>query len=97
LGKFLKFLQWKMLVYLWPFGIFCGHLLHFVAICYILWPFSIFCGHFVYCSRFGMLYQEKSCNSGIYTKCNYESHHVAQEGRTLPRDTARRKNRVPYK
>jgi hypothetical protein len=33
---------------LWPFVIFCGHLLYFVAICYILWPFVIFCGHLLY-------------------------------------------------
>jgi hypothetical protein len=45
---------------LWPFGIFCGHVVYFVAIWYILWPFGIFCGHLVYFSRFGMLYQEKS-------------------------------------
>jgi hypothetical protein len=31
-----------------PFGTFCGHFVHFVAILYILWPFCTFCGHFVY-------------------------------------------------
>jgi hypothetical protein len=56
-GKFGRDLQWKMLftlwnydhlVYctavwyiLWPFGIFCGHLVY-------LWPFGIFCGLLVY-------------------------------------------------
>jgi hypothetical protein len=33
---------------LWPFGIFCGHLVYVVAIWYILWPFGIFCGHLAY-------------------------------------------------
>jgi hypothetical protein len=32
---------------LWPFGIFCDHLVYFVAICYIL-------GYLVYFTRFGM-------------------------------------------
>jgi hypothetical protein len=36
------------LVYLWSFGIFCGHLVYFVVIWYILWSFGIFCGHLVY-------------------------------------------------
>jgi hypothetical protein len=27
---------------LWPFAIFCGHLVYFVAIWYILWLFGIF-------------------------------------------------------
>jgi hypothetical protein len=31
----------------------------------ILWPFGIFYGYLVYCSRFGMLYQEKSGNPGF--------------------------------
>jgi hypothetical protein len=29
-------------------GIFCGHLVYFVAIWYILWPFGIFYGYLVY-------------------------------------------------
>jgi hypothetical protein len=32
----------------WPFGLFNGYLLHFVAIWSILWPFGLFCGHLVY-------------------------------------------------
>jgi hypothetical protein len=79
LGKFLECVAMKnvgkfngRLVYftaisniLRPFVIFCGHLLYFVAICYII------CGHLlyfvvilVYFSHFGMLYQEKSGNPG---------------------------------
>jgi hypothetical protein len=27
---------------LWPFGLFYGHLVHFMAIWYIFWPFGIF-------------------------------------------------------
>jgi hypothetical protein len=56
---------------LWQFGIFCGHLVHFVAIWYILWPFGIFCGHLVCFSRFGMFYQEKSGNPGSSHGPNY--------------------------
>jgi hypothetical protein len=69
LGKFWRFLQWKILVhfmaiysFLLPFGIFCGHLVYFVAIWYtylvyfvaiwyiwyILWPFGIFYSHLQY-------------------------------------------------
>jgi hypothetical protein len=55
-GSFLRDLQWKMLVIflaiwsiLWPFGIFCGHLLNVVVMWYIF-------------PRFGMLYKEKSGN-----------------------------------
>jgi hypothetical protein len=33
---------------LWPFGIFCGHLVYCEAIWYILWPCGIFCGHVAY-------------------------------------------------
>jgi hypothetical protein len=60
LGKFLKFLQWKMLVYFvaiwyipWPFVVFYVHLVYYVAN-------GIFCGHSAqYFPLFGMLYQEK--------------------------------------
>jgi hypothetical protein len=34
---------------LWPFCIFCGHLVYFMAIWSILWTFGLFYGHFVYC------------------------------------------------
>jgi hypothetical protein len=34
----------------------------FMAICYILRPFGILFSDLVYFSRFGILYQEKSCN-----------------------------------
>jgi hypothetical protein len=36
----------------WPFGIFCGHLVYFMAVCYIL-------------SRFGKMYLERSGNPAI--------------------------------
>jgi hypothetical protein len=56
LGKILRVLQWKMLVY-------------FMAILSISRPFSIFCGNLVYFMVLwnifpvlDMLYQEKSCN-----------------------------------
>jgi hypothetical protein len=43
---------------LWPFGMFCGHLVYFEAIWYSLWLLGI------YFSRFGMLHQDKSGNPG---------------------------------
>jgi hypothetical protein len=58
LGKFLRVLDWKILIYLmaiwnilWRFGIFYGHLVRFVFIWYTF-------------SRFGIMYQEKSGNPG---------------------------------
>jgi hypothetical protein len=33
---------------LWPFGIFCGRSVYFVAVRYILWPFGIFYGYLVH-------------------------------------------------
>jgi hypothetical protein len=47
LGKFWRVLQWKMLVFLWPFDIFYAHLVYFDEIWYIF-------------PRLGILYQEKS-------------------------------------
>jgi hypothetical protein len=32
-------LDWKMLIYIWPFVIFYGHLGYFMTICYILCTF----------------------------------------------------------
>jgi hypothetical protein len=32
-----------------------------------LWPFGIFCGGLVYFPRFGMMYEEKSDNTGVVT------------------------------
>jgi hypothetical protein len=65
LGKFMRVLQWKMLVY------FTAHWSDFVR------PFDIFCDHFVYSmvmwdifSYFGILYQEKSGNPG-FTSSNH--------------------------
>jgi hypothetical protein len=34
--------------FVWLFGTFCGHLVHFVVIWYILWSFGTFCGHLVH-------------------------------------------------
>jgi hypothetical protein len=42
LGKFWKVFQWKMLVFLWPFCLFYGHMVYVMAIWYILWSFGIF-------------------------------------------------------
>jgi hypothetical protein len=41
-------------------GIFYGHFVYFMAILYILWLFGIIF------SRFGMLYQEKFGNPGLW-------------------------------
>jgi hypothetical protein len=54
LGTFWSVLQWQILVY-------------FTDIWKILWTFGIFVGHFGIFSRFGMLYQEKSGNPGVYS------------------------------
>jgi hypothetical protein len=57
------------LVYiLWPFGLFYGYLVYFVAIWYILWLFDT-----LRCiiSRFGMLYQEKSGNPVLPYKIHF--------------------------
>jgi hypothetical protein len=45
-------------------GIFYGHLVHFTIFCYILWTFGLVCKNLVYFYRFGILYEEKSGNSG---------------------------------
>jgi hypothetical protein len=56
-----------------PFGLFCGHLVYFVAIWYILrtvgiffngylvhfWPFGIFYGYLVYFFPFGYVVPRK--------------------------------------
>jgi hypothetical protein len=39
---------------LWPFGLFCGHLVFFVTIWSILWPFDLFCGHWSILWPFGL-------------------------------------------
>jgi hypothetical protein len=54
LGKFWRVLQWKMLpcwYILWPFGIFYGHLVYFMAIWYILRLFGIFFPVLVCCKQ----------------------------------------------
>jgi hypothetical protein len=33
---------------LWPFGLFCGHLVYLMVIWYMLWPLGICNGHLVY-------------------------------------------------
>jgi hypothetical protein len=45
------------LVYCWPFGIFCGHLVYIIVFVYTF-------------SRFGMLYREKSGNPGFQLEFN---------------------------
>jgi hypothetical protein len=42
------YILWSSGIYLWPSGIFCGHLVYFVVIWYILWSSGIFCGHLVH-------------------------------------------------
>jgi hypothetical protein len=46
-------------------GRFYGHLVHFTVFCYILCTFGIVCGDLVYFSFFGILYQDKSGNTGV--------------------------------
>jgi hypothetical protein len=43
------------------------HLVYFTAICHILWTFGIFTGYLVYFSHFGMLQQEKYCETAGLT------------------------------
>jgi hypothetical protein len=45
---------------LWPFGIFYGHLVYFMAI-------GVLYGHLVFFHRFGMVYQEVSGNPDLVT------------------------------
>jgi hypothetical protein len=56
LGQTLEGLRWENvdIGILWPFGIFYGHLVHFVFLWYIF-------------SGFGIVYQEKSGNPGPKT------------------------------
>jgi hypothetical protein len=56
LGKFWRYVQWKILVKFIAIWSFYGHLVYFVAFGYILWLFGIFF------PRFGKLHQEKSGN-----------------------------------
>jgi hypothetical protein len=49
---------------LWPFGIFCGHLLYIMVICYILWPFGNLVAIWYIFPRFGILNKEESGNPG---------------------------------
>jgi hypothetical protein len=45
-------------------GIFYGHSVHFTVFWDILWAFGVISSNLVYFSRFGILYKEKSGNSG---------------------------------
>jgi hypothetical protein len=56
-----KVLQWKMMV-----PIFYGHLVHFTVFCYMLLTIGIVRGNLVSFYRFGILYQEKSGNPGVW-------------------------------
>jgi hypothetical protein len=51
LGKFWRFMQWKILFY--------GHLAHFTDFCYILWTFGIVRGNLAYFSPFWYLAPRK--------------------------------------
>jgi hypothetical protein len=51
LGKFLKVLQWKMMVYFIAIWSFYGHLVYFTAIWSILWLFGIFFPVLVCCTK----------------------------------------------
>jgi hypothetical protein len=51
-------LNGKFTYLLWPFGIHCGHLLHFMAI----WYMYICCGRLLYYPHIGIFNQEKSGN-----------------------------------
>jgi hypothetical protein len=65
-GKFLRDLQWKILIYFQAIGLFSGYLVHFAAIWYILWL------HIWYIfSHFGVLYQENSGNPGLLFFVNF--------------------------
>jgi hypothetical protein len=58
LGLYWRALEWKVLVYLWPFE-------YLTAMCYMLWLFGTFCGHvFCFFSNFGTTHREKSGNPG---------------------------------
>jgi hypothetical protein len=46
-------------------GPFYGHLVHFTAFWYILWQFGYFMFIWYVFTRFGMLYQGKSGNTGV--------------------------------
>jgi hypothetical protein len=53
-GKFWRALDWKMLIYLhilWPLGIFCRHLGHFMTIWYILCSFGTLFPVLVSCTK----------------------------------------------
>jgi hypothetical protein len=58
-------------IYMWPFGLFCVHLVNFPSILSILRPFGIFCVHLIYFMaiwyifrRFRM-FQEQSGHPGF--------------------------------
>jgi hypothetical protein len=51
LGKFWRDLQWKMLVYFWPFSLFYRNLVYFVAILHSLWLVGIFFPALVCCTK----------------------------------------------
>jgi hypothetical protein len=66
-GKFMKALEWNILVYfmaIWYilllYGIFLGNLVYFNVVWYILWPVGIFYGHF------GIFYVNLVYNSAVW-------------------------------
>jgi hypothetical protein len=66
-----------------PFGIFCGHLVYFVAIWYILWSFGTFCGHLVYFSPFWYVVPKKIWQPCIGWNPSFLSHPSQQESQVL--------------
>jgi hypothetical protein len=51
-------------------GMVYGHSVYFMAYWYNLWSFGILFQYLVYFSRFGMLHQEKSGNTGNHYICS---------------------------
>jgi hypothetical protein len=50
-GKIFRALDWKILMFLWPFGIFVRHFGYFMTIWYILCSIGTFCVHLVHFFR----------------------------------------------
>jgi hypothetical protein len=57
--------KWKILVNLWPFGIFYCDFVYCMANWFIVWPFGNFEVMWYISPLFGTLYQDKSGNPGL--------------------------------
>jgi hypothetical protein len=62
LGKIWSGKGWKIL---WPFEIYYGHLVHFMAIWYILCPLGNIAANWYILPSFGILCHEKSGNPAL--------------------------------